>query len=150
MADDTDVLLRLCEHEWTQGKQSEDQRATITNIVLLIASAVVGLIAQIGLNARSYPLAFLLCVLGTFGAVAAEKLYERHQFHFGRARAYRGYVMRELHPSIQFDAVMEQARAEHSAAFSRMGKLHLHHVWLALHIGILLAGVTLTAMILTK
>jgi hypothetical protein len=40
MANDTDVLLKLCEEHWTEMRHIEDQRATITNIVIIITSAV--------------------------------------------------------------------------------------------------------------
>ena len=53
MADSTDVLLKLCEQRWVEVKQAEDQRSALSNIILLIASAIVGIFTQKGLDRNS-------------------------------------------------------------------------------------------------
>lgn len=149
MADSTDVLLTFCEREWSQARQSEDQRATITNMVLLIASAIIGFTVQFGVVREVLPLTILLIVLGVFGAIASEKLYERHQFHFERARVFRNQLM-DLHPATQLSNQREEVSVRHAKIFPLLSKLHVHHLWLTLHMGISLAGVLLTVIILIR
>jgi hypothetical protein len=46
MADDSDVLLKFIEEQWTEGRKSEEQRATITNFVITISAATFGFLVQ--------------------------------------------------------------------------------------------------------
>ncbi|MDQ3009344.1 MAG: hypothetical protein M3X11_01370 [Acidobacteriota bacterium] len=149
MADATDVLLKFCEQQWTEAKQSEDQRATFTNIILLIASAVVGVIAQKGMSKGMLPISILLILLGIFGAVVSRKLYERHQFHIARLRGWRGRVM-ELHPDAQLDDLKKLAVEMHDKAFPVMSSVRLNHLWIILHATVAMAGVILTIVIAIK
>lgn len=48
MADDSDVLIKFCEEQEAQARQSENQRATVSNLIVTIASAITGFIVQIG------------------------------------------------------------------------------------------------------
>ena len=146
MADDTDVLLKLCEEQWTQARQSEDQRATITNIVFVVASAIIGLIAQTGLVLQVLPLTILLLVIGIYGAITSEKLYERHQFHMRRAAFWRKRL-NELHPNAEIEKYKDQSDARHRTKFPRLNRMRLHYLWLTLHLGIALAGIILTIII---
>ena len=146
MADDTDVLIMLCEHEWAQAKQSEDQRATISNIVLLVASILIGLVVQSELTREYLPLSAFLIVLGIYGAITSEKLYERHQFHFERARVFR-HKMIDLHPVTRLTEERQEAGIKHALKFPRLSKTHLHHLWLILHIGISTVGIILSILI---
>lgn len=147
MADDTDILLQLCSNEWEQSRHLEEQRATITNIILLIASVILGFVAQKGTGYELLPLTILLIVLGVYGAIATEKLYERYTFHSERARHYLKRID-ELHPTAQVWALRSQADAKHSAEAKRLVKLRLHALWTSLHVGISITGLVLTALIL--
>lgn len=147
MADDTDVLLQLCSNEWEQSRHLEDQRATITNIILVIASVILGFVAQRGAGYELLPLTILLGLLGIYGAVVTEKLYERYTFHSERAR---GYLRRidELQPNAQVLALRSQADAKHNAEARRLKGIPLHALWTFLHIAISITGVVLTVLIL--
>jgi hypothetical protein len=46
MADTTDILLTMIDENWTQARHSEDQRATITNFIVVIASVIHGVLTQ--------------------------------------------------------------------------------------------------------
>ena len=59
MADEVDILIKFCEEEWTQARQSENQRATMTNYIIIIAIAIFGLMVQMDLNTKALPLAIL-------------------------------------------------------------------------------------------
>jgi hypothetical protein len=145
MANDTDVLLKFCEQQWMEAKQAEDQRAAITNIVLLVASAILGFIAQNGLTSNTLPLTVLLTTLGIYGAIASEKLYERHQFHSARAWSWRERID-QLHPDAQLLKRKEEAVAKHSKKFPLMSKIRLHYLWFTFHGAIALIGIILTVI----
>jgi len=149
MEDDTQVLIEFCKQCWVEAKQSEDQRATLTNIILGVASAVTVLIAQKGLAKDTLPLSVLLIVLGIYGAVASEKLYERHQMHSTRASVYRERID-ELHPNAQLLVRRSEAFKRHDPNFPKLSKIRLHYLWLTLHSLIALAGLILTIISTVK
>ena len=149
MADETDILLKFCEEDWAQARQSEDQRAIVTNIILIITSAVLGLLSQRELVLEMLPLAVFLIVLGIYGGFTSQKYYERHQFHIERARAWRKRL-EELTPKSQINKLREEANAKHSKKFRRLEKLHLHTLWLFLHVAITSIGIILIALILIQ
>jgi hypothetical protein len=88
----------------------------------------------------------LLIVLGIFGGIASEKLYERSKLHMELAWAWRRRLY-ELHPEIQVDRMVKEALEINRNRFPRLMRIHLHHVWLALDLFIALAGVALTAVV---
>ncbi len=147
MTDDTSVLLKLMEFQWGFLRQMEEQRAQITNMVLLIASAIIGFIAQKGLSLDVLPLTILLLALGIYGAVTSEKLYER--FGFFRERidsAERKLDM--LHPDAEIPKLWGEGAEINAKAFPRLTKVRLHHLWLVLHLGIAGAGILLTILVI--
>lgn len=147
MADDSDVLLKMYEDQWVQARQAEDQRATFTNIIIVIVSLVLGFIAQQkNLGQELLPLTILLIILGIYGAITTAKLYERFQFHVGRARAWRKRID-ELHQEARLIELKDAADARHREKY-RLNKLRLYILWTTLHIIIALAGVILTVMII--
>ena len=143
MTSDSDVLMRFFDEDWRQVRQSEDQRTAFSNIVLLIASAVYGYLTQHGLMADTLPLTILLIVLGLYGGIASEKLYERSKLHMEFAWAWRDRL-NELHPEIGVEQLRARAEAINHDRFPRLHKLHLHHVWLALDLAIALSGIIMT------
>jgi hypothetical protein len=76
---EVDVLLKLYDEQWTQVRHLENQRATVTNLIVVIASAIIGLIVQQGLSVEILPVSLLLIVLGVYGALSCDNYYERIQ-----------------------------------------------------------------------
>ncbi len=146
MTDDTQVLLKLSEQQWDYLRQAEDQRAQITNMILLIASIVIGFIAQKGLSFDVLPMTILLIALGAYGAIASEKLYERWGFFRERIDMIER-KLDALHPGIEITKLWQEANALNNQQFPRLNKLRLHHLWLVLHLGIALAGLILTLLV---
>jgi hypothetical protein len=148
MVDEADILLRLCENEWLQGRQCEDQRAGMTNFIVIIAAAILSLIVQMGFDTRTLPIAVLLALLGAYGALVSAKLYERWRFHMRRARYWRNRID-ELHPNAQVVHLKEVAYHEHKTRYPRLVRLRLHWLWLTLHMLITLFGVVCAIVIVT-
>lgn len=149
MAEGTDVLLKFCEEYWDEMRHTENQRSTMTNIVIVISFAVIGFISQKGISQDILPLGILLALLGLYGTIMTAKLYERHQF--GQTRLNHWYIrIDELHPDAQFLALRDAADAEHRTRYPKMAKVHLHHLWYFLHISITLLGIVISVLIVLK
>ncbi|QTR53199.1 hypothetical protein [Thiothrix unzii] len=147
MADSTDVLLKFVEQQWIEAKQAEDQRSIMTNIILVIVAAIIGFIAQKGLNNNVLFLSILLIILGLYGAIVSAKLYERHQFHISRLTSWRKKID-ELNPDTKLEALKSEANISHYQRFPVIKKIKLYYLWMALHLMIAFGGVILTVIII--
>ncbi|CAM5510365.1 MULTISPECIES: hypothetical protein [Streptomyces] len=74
MADKADILLQFWLEQGNQARQAEAQRATTTNIILLVVAEALGFAATRGNHQRSTLLVFLVngwsCVIGTLRVLA--------------------------------------------------------------------------------
>jgi len=125
MADNTDVLLKFCEEHWTEMRHIEDQRATITNIVIIITSAAIGFVVPQEPSWGLLSLPLLLILLGIYGAITTAKLYERHQFAQKRLDYWYKRID-ELNPEAKFIELKEAADARHKSEYPKMSNFHLH------------------------
>jgi hypothetical protein len=149
MADDTDVLFEFCKAHWTEMHHIEAQRATITNIIIVITSVIVGFIVQQKASLGLLPVPILLVVLGLYGILITIKLYEGH--HLAQIRCNHWYTrIDELHPNARFMQLRDAADAEHKSKYPRMSKFRLHWLWVALHAAIALLGVGITIFIVVR
>lgn len=134
------VLLSLCDQYWEEIRHTENQRATLTNLVILVSSATLGFLVDRGPSAATYPLGGLLILLGGYGGAMTLKLYERFRFIQSRLdHLYR--QLDELNPDARFLEWRANADNEHRLAFPRWSNVRVHHLWLALHLAIALAGI---------
>lgn len=148
MADSTDVLLKLCEQRWAEVKQAEDQRSALSNIILLIASAVVGIFTQKGLDRNNLPLSLLLIFLGVYGAIGARKYRERIHYSLSIIKLYRD-KLDKLYPDAQIEELRIQAKEFHEKRHPFMTKIYPNQLWVALHTSIAIAGCILTIFIVS-
>jgi len=125
----------------------ENQRATITNIVILIVSAILGFIVEKKFSPDLFPLSLLLVILGVYGAITTAKLYERHQFAQARLDHWYKHIDK-LHPDAQILHLRDISDAEHRKQYPRIAKLRLHRLWIILHVAIALLGIVVTIVIL--
>lgn len=146
-SDSVDILIALCQENWEQARQSENQRAVVTNLIVIIAAATSGVLTQTGFEKHTLPLTILLIILGIYGALTSAKLYERHQFHIERARSLR-HRLDLLYPEAEVEHIYETTRESHEAVYPKLSKLHLHVLWIVLNLLVALLGVTLTIIIL--
>lgn len=146
MADATDVLLKFVEQQWIEAKQAEDQRSTMTNIILVIVAAIIGFIAQKGLSQDTLFLSVLLMILGFYGAITSAKLYERHQFHVKRLTFWRKRID-ELNPDSKLESLKEEANIKHYERFLIIKKIKLYYLWMMLHLLIAFSGSCLTIFV---
>jgi hypothetical protein len=135
------VLEYWREHR-EQFRQSENQRAVLTNFVLVIAAALGGFIVQLRFELRTLPLSVLIVVIGCYGALAAAKYHERADCHLHQARALTR-VLVGAGVLADHDAALEEARLAHYRRYPRLHRLRLNWLWTGLHLGIALYGVIL-------
>lgn len=150
MTETTEILLHMMEQQLLQAKQSEDQRSNLTNIIVLIAAAIQGVLTQTGFAKNALPLTITLIIIGVFGVVATAKLYERFRYHYEVMRQMRKQL-ETLHPDTAIRACLDAAWQEHIKKYPITStKVRLHIIWAILHILIIALGIIYTIVILLK
>jgi hypothetical protein len=142
-----DALLKLYEEQWTQVRHLENQRATVTNLIVVIASAILGFIVQQGLSVEILPISLLLIVLGVYGALTSEKYYERIQLCIKRSTVFRDQIDK-IQPEMNLAQIMKDFNTQHKERFPRLSKISLRSLWFFLHLAIALGGLALSAIVL--
>jgi hypothetical protein len=144
MSDKVDVFLKYWEEERAQGRQSENQRATVTNYIILISSLIITFVVNNELKFYLWPLAIMLVFLGVFGIVITRKYYERWKLHMSRAK----YLMGEAQGILDIDtgAARNKGRKEHEKdcqknyLFKKIHAFPLYKLWDVFYIFIILIG----------
>jgi len=139
MTDDADVLLKIVEDQLINARNTELQRATITNFVIVISAAIIGFFATKGVNQNSLPLAIFLVLLGVYGAIFCLKLYERWHLNVKLAKRWRDRIA-ELHPEARIDELRGEAIKEHEREYPILHKIRVHHLWIIFNILIAIIG----------
>ncbi|WP_234583682.1 hypothetical protein [Micromonospora sp. MH99] len=145
MSDPADLVLAYWNEHRQQLRQCENQRATMTNFVLVVTAALSGLIIQQRFAVNATPLGVLIIMIGGFGAVLSAKYHERAVYHLGQARALTD-TLRDIN-ALGNDMNIVEHRQSHYRAFPRMYRIRLHALWTGLHIVIALYGLALTLII---
>jgi hypothetical protein len=142
---DNAVVAYWSEHR-AQLRQSESQRAVLTNYVLAVAAAISGLVVQQRFRAQTLPLSALVVLIGLYGALATATYHERANYHLSQARALtRALVQSGNLPDNE--ALLDQFRDQHTQKYRRLYRVRLHWLWTGLHLGVAAYGLVL--MILT-
>jgi hypothetical protein len=132
-----------------QLRQSEGQRALLTNYLLVIAAALSALISQQRFAPETLPLSVLITAVGFYGAVATAKYHERAQYHLVQARALT-QALKDMGALADDDATLERFRQDHYRRYPRLSRIRLHYLWTGLHLGIAGYGVALIVITLVR
>jgi hypothetical protein len=149
MADQSDAVLAYWSEHRQQLRQSEDQRAVLTNYVLVIASALTGFAVQQKLSRDTLPLAFLVMIVGIYGAVTVAKYHERAEYHLTQARALTR-TLTDLGALPDDETFLDEHRQRHYAKYPRLHRIRLHALWTGLHTSVAMLGLALAIVILVK
>jgi hypothetical protein len=149
LAEQSDAVLAYWSEHRQQSRQSEDQRAVLTNYVLVIASALTGFIAQQKLALDTLPVAILMVVLGAYGAITVVKYHERAEYHLTQARALTK-TLTDLGALPEDTARLDEYRQRHYDKYPRLRRVRLHLLWTGLHTAIAAGGLVLAIVILAK
>lgn len=151
--DAKDVLWKFYQEYYAQMRHYEMQRSTVTNLLLLVAAAILAFITYDKALSRSdLPLTGLLVIIGLFGAAFSLKHYERSSFHIERARKFRDKLDELLFESTLITHLKREADALHKKnhpILSRnyRGWWRVHRLWVVLHLLIAALGLLLTIFI---
>ena len=140
-----DAVLAYWREHREQLRQSENQRAVLTNYVLVITAAISGFIVQQDFGLRTLPLSVLIIIIGLYGAVAAAKYHERADYHLFQARALTR-VLVDAGALADHEAVLEEFRQQHYRKYPRLHRLRLNRLWTGLHLGVAMYGVVLVIL----
>jgi hypothetical protein len=135
------VLAYWSEHR-SQLRQSESQRAVLTNYMLAIAAAVSGFVVQQHFRTQTLPLSVLIVLTGLYGALAAAKYHERANYHLSQARALTE-VLVQSGDLTNNDVIMGRFRSDHYQKYPRLSRIRLHWLWTGLSLGVAAYGLVL-------
>lgn len=145
MSDSSDAVLAYWTEHREQLRQSENQRSVATNFLLVIVTALSGLIVQQRLEARTLPLAVLIVVLGFYGTAISAKYYERAQYHLKQARALTS-TLKAMGVLVE-NQELAASREAHYRSHPLMRRVRLHWLWTGLHLAISAYGLVLAVII---
>ena len=140
-----DTVLAYWHEHREQLRQSENQRAVLTNYVLVITAAISGFIVQQHFQPRTLPLSVLIVIIGLYGAVAAAKYHERADYHLFQARALTR-VLIDTGSLTDHEAVLDEFRQQHYRKYPRLHRLRLNRLWTGLHLGVAVYGIVLVIL----
>jgi hypothetical protein len=144
---ETAVLAYWGEHR-DQLRQSETQRALLTNYLLVTAAALSALVVQQRFAAATLPLSVLITLVGVYGAVSVAKYHERAEYHLTQARALT-QVLTDMGVLADRDT-LDEFRKRHYERYPRLHRVRLHSLWTGLHVGIAAYGIALVIMTLAR
>jgi hypothetical protein len=152
LPDEADILLQIWREQRDKARQCEDQRALMTNIVLVLASAGIGLVVQHGLRDRTMLLVTVsLVLLGGYGAITSLKYRERYAYHNAQARVLL-HRLDGMYPALHLEWDRANAIKRHSErkGYAKLYRLRLGQLWMGLHAAIAIIGVALTVAIASQ
>jgi hypothetical protein len=149
MADRIDVLLELWKEQREANRWTENQRATLTNIIIIVVAAGLGFIARIGLRPSMLVVTLPMMLLGLYGAFACLKFHERCAFHVGQARGLRKKIAEQF-PDLKIESTLKATSREQRERFPRLRKIRLYMVWTTLHCAIAASGAALSVWIIAS
>jgi uncharacterized membrane protein YfcA len=132
-----------------QMRQSETQRATLTNLILVIVAALVSVITQQKFARHTLPLSILIILAGLYGALACAKYHERATYHLHQARVLTRTLI-GLGTLADIGDQLDARRQEHINAYPRLYRLRLHMLWTGLHLGLATLGAVLLLVTLLR
>ncbi|MFG1872443.1 hypothetical protein [Micromonospora arborensis] len=144
MIDQGNMILAYWNEHRQQLRQSESQRSTITNFILVITAGLTGLIVQQQFSSATIPLGILITLIGLYGAVTTAKYHERASYHLSQARALTA-TLREI-GALPDEPRIAEFRKIHYATYPRLHRIRLHWLWTGLQLSISVYGGALSAI----
>jgi len=116
----------------------------MTNIIVLLSSGLVALVAQHGLDRTLLPATIAVTALGLYGYVVSLKYNERTRSDAGQSHELL-QRLDELDPELKLYDAHERAQTRKRKDFPISGRLNLSHVWIFLNVIIVIGGAAMTA-----
>ncbi len=135
-----EIILNEIDRQWGQAKQSEDQRATLTNIIVVVAAASQGYVAEKNFATDTVVIASFLIMIGIFGLFATAKYYERFRHSMCRVGRLRERLD-TMYPTLELERTKDRADLEHARRYPKLSNLRLNHLWSLMMVGIAALGI---------
>src|ERR1017187_7438710 len=132
------IILECWKDQRAQARHTETQRATFTNIILIVAAALLGFVANIGFHASNLALTATITFLGLFGAATSAKYYERYNLHLEEAIRF-SEMLAAQEQEYDYEKILGPVRADH-ASRNRLARLRLNELWVAFHLIVAVIG----------
>jgi hypothetical protein len=149
MVEQADILLSFWQEQRAQARQSEDQRATLSNLTLAFAAVSLALVGQWGLELRTLAVTIPLVPLGLYGALACAKYYERNGLHLEQAKRLADLLC-EVSGLENYESMMAPVRSRYSSSHRIMSRVRLYAMWISLHLALAVLGAVLTIVVLAS
>jgi hypothetical protein len=150
MKEALNTATTLGHSQWEEIHHLESQRATLTNILMVIEAGSVGLVINNRYTLETLPACALAVICGIIGFTAIVKYGER--LHFAQLRLTEIYkVIDRLCPELTLLNSLRKANMAHAADFSASrlsSRLHLSTIWKSVHILSILTGIALAIVVL--
>jgi hypothetical protein len=143
-----DMLWRLYQEHYTHIRHYESQRSTVTNLLIIIAAALLAFTTyDKAITRADTPLACMLFLIGLFGAAFSIKYHERASLHYQRILKYREKLDKLFDPPFII-ALKEEADQQLKAIYPRLNGgrfswVKVHKLWIVFHLLISLFGLAL-------
>jgi hypothetical protein len=142
VSESSDAVLAYWNEHRQQLRQSETQRSTMTNFVLVITAGLSSLIVQQKFATATLPLTALIILLGFYGTLTAAKYHERAHYHLTQARALTNTLKKMA--VLADDQHISEFRETHNRSYPRLHRIRLHWLWTGLHLAVAAYGIALT------
>lgn len=147
-----EILQAMFQHYANVGLDHQRQSATTSNILLVIAGAI---LTVIGLDKELNSVgdaigAAAVAIIGAFGMVWSWKQHETYKFWTNLAEIYQGELLDSLQGVKTASELRDEAEAETAKEFGRIAvyRIHIRYLWVALHAVVMLLGIVLAAAVL--
>lgn len=153
MKEKTELLWRFYQEHCAWERHHETQRSSATNLVLVVAAAVLSLVTiNKSIDLSDLPLTIFLIVLGLFGSILSLKHYERFKRHQTLAETYRKALDEDI-PEAQILSLRSKAENRHTDDYratycSWIHRWRLHWLWIGLHLAVAVTGIVLSVGLL--
>ena len=142
-----EVLLHFCEDQYNWCRHTENQRSTMTNLIIMITAALLALIGYLGFEISSLLISVFLIILGISGVIMTLKYHERFRLHLELAGQWANRID-ELCPNAKLNLLAKQGFQKHEKSYAKLTNLQLHWFWVFIHILISLLGLASTVIII--
>jgi hypothetical protein len=141
MSDEAEVLLEMYKVQVQRSEHYEDQRAGVTNLVITLSAALVGLTTfDQTLSRADFWNGLLIVLIGIFGCIASKLHSSRSRRHGKRAAEYRN-ALNQLLPDAHINLIRDRIVEE---------KTYLYLVWGGLHLAVITIGIVISIFSITS
>ncbi|MBN2012691.1 hypothetical protein JW960_25405 [candidate division KSB1 bacterium] len=138
MASNEELLMMKYKEQKTQARQHETHRATVTNLVILIAGGALSIVGFQTITVIHFVIGLFILFLGVFGAILSKKHYERFKYHTLWAHEYDKKLLKIFKESEIED--FKKKKLKHEKEFGWISKTRANKLWTGIHLLIALLG----------